>query len=513
MTSPVKNVTRAQRTINFIEKYCLAPDGMKVGQPIKLDPFQIKFFEDLLPESRAVRQAIWSMARKNAKTAAIAMLVLVFLVGPEARQNSELLSGAMSRDQAAKVFDYCCKMIRMSPALSGIIRIIESKKKLIGIPMNVTYQASAADSKTAQGSSPLVAIMDELGQVRGPRSEFFEAIETGQGAHDSPLLIIISTQASSDSDLLSIMIDDALLGADPTSICHLYTAPEGCGLLDKKAWKAANPALGSFRSEEDVKRLAEKAVRMPSQEPKFRNLILNQRIETMSPLIARESWKRCSGAPHPLSECVDIFGGLDLSGKTDLTALVLAGHHRATKTWNAHVWFWTPEKGLLERARRDRSPYDLWVKEGLIKTCPGATVDMEYVAADIVKICSGVDIVALAYDRWRIEILKKELEKIGGVLPLVEYGQGFKDMAPAIDAIEEKVLNASLRHGGNPVLTMCASNAVSTSDPAGNRKLDKRRITGRIDGMVSLTMAAGISERPFDIEGKLEDFINSPVSA
>ncbi len=513
MAAKVKVLTRAGRAITFIEKFCHAPEGMAVGQRIKLDPFQKKFFEDLLPDDHGVRQAIWSMARKNAKTASIAMLVLVFLVGPEAKQNSELVSGAMSRDQAAKVFDYCCKMIRMSPRLSEVVRIIESKKRLIGLPMNVTYHASAADSKTAHGASPLVVIMDELGQVRGPRSEFFEALETSQGAHKDPLLIVISTQAANDSDLLSIMIDDAMTGADPASICHLYAAPAECDLLDESAWKAANPALGTFRSREDVKRLAEKAMRMPSQESKFRNLILNQRIETMSPLIARESWKSCAGDLYALNECVDIFGGLDLSGKTDLTSLVLAGKHLPSKTWNAHVWFWTPEKGLADRARRDRAPYDVWVKNGLIRTCPGATVDLEYVASDILKICAGIDLVALAYDRWRIDILKKEIEKLGGELPLVEYGQGFKDMAPAVDAIEEKILNAELRHGGNPVLTMCAANAVSTTDPAGNRKLDKRRTTGRIDGFVALTMAAGIAERPHEREGKLDDFINNPIFA
>lgn len=513
MAAKVKKLTRADRAIAFIEKHCLAPEGMKVGQPIRLDEFQKRFFTDLLPDDHGIRQAIWSMARKNAKTASIAMLVLVFLVGPEAKQNSEIISGAMSRDQASKVFDYCSKMIRMSPRLSNIVKIVDSKKKLTGLPMNVVYQAAAADSKTAHGGSPLVVIMDELGQVRGPRSEFFEALETSQGAHKDPLLIIISTQAANDSDLLSIMIDDALTGEDKASFCHLYAAPDDCDIMDEKAWKAANPALGSFRSEADVRRLAGKAHRMPSQESKFRNLILNQRIETMSPLIARESWKNCAGKPYELTDCVELFGGLDLSGKTDLTSLVIGGRHIKSNTWNAHSWFWTPEKGLVDRSKRDRAPYDVWVKQGLIRTCPGSTVDLEFVASDILEICKELDLVAMAYDRWRIDIFKKEIEKQGGELPLAEYGQGFKDMAPAIDAIEDKVLNATLRHGGNPVLTMCAANAVSMTDPAGNRKLDKRRITGRIDGMVALTMAAGISERPYDHEGKLQDFISQPISA
>src|SRR6185295_9102079 len=161
-----KKLSRGDRAIAFIEAYCKVPEGMLVGQPVRLEPFQKKFFRELLDEKKPISTAIWSMARKNAKTAAIAMLVLVFVVGPEARQNSQIVSGAMSRDQAAMVFDYCTKMIRMSDELSGIIKIKESKKTLIGLPMNVTYLASSADSRTAHGKSPLVVIMDELGQVR-----------------------------------------------------------------------------------------------------------------------------------------------------------------------------------------------------------------------------------------------------------------------------------------------------------------------------------------------------------
>lgn len=512
-----KKLSRADRAINFVEKFCRIPEGMHVGQPLLLEKFQKDFYRDLLRQDRGVRRAIWSMAKKNAKTTTIATLVLVFLVGPEARQNSQIVSGAMSRDQAAMVFDACCKIIRMSPELSAIIRIIPSKKMLIGLPMNVQYLASSADSKTAQGKSPLVFIMDELGQCRGPRSEFFEALETAQGAHDDPLLIIISTQAADDADLLSILIDDALTGEDPATICHLYTAPEGCRITDERAWRAANPALGKFRSIEDVRRQAKQAQRMPSAEPTFRNLILNQRVETKSPLISRDVWKRCAGVPMPLDECDEIYGGLDLSAKTDLTSLVLLGRHIASGTWNAHSYFWTPEKGLVDRAKRDRAPYDVWVSKKFIMVSPGATVDFEWVVRDVLSICTPLvemgKLIALAYDRWRIDVFKKELEKQGGDLPMMEYGQGFKDMAPAIDAIEDKILNTTLRHGGHPVLTMCASNAVATKDPAGNRKLDKKRVTGRIDGMVSLAMAAGIAERPHETPGDLDAFLSQPVSA
>ena len=119
---------------------------------------------------------------------------------------------------------------------------------------------------------------------------------------------------------------------------------------------------------------------------------------------------------------------------------------------------------------------------------PGAAVDYDFVAHRLAEFCSGFDVAAIAFDRWHIDQLEKALERIGAELPLVPHGQGYKDMSPAVDAVEGALLNEQIRHGGNPVLTWCALNAKAISDPAGNRKLDKKKSTGRIDGLVSMAM-------------------------
>jgi phage terminase large subunit-like protein len=163
--------------------------------------------------------------------------------------------------------------------------------------------------------------------------------------------------------------------------------------------------------------------------------------------------------------------------------------------WHVQPHFWTPEQGLHDRARRDRAPYDLWHRQGFLRTTPGATVDYEHVAADMLEIFDGLDVLGIGYDRWRIDLLRKELEKLGADLPLTEWGQGFKDMAPALDALEAELLNGRIAHGGHPVLTMCAANAVVTKDPTGARKLDKAKATGRIDALQALAMAMGVASR------------------
>ena len=137
-------------------------------------------------------------------------------------------------------------------------------------------------------------------------------------------------------------------------------------------------------------------------------------------------------------------------------------------------------------------PYDVWVEKGFIRTTPGRSIDYDVVAQDIVDATEGMRLKAIAFDRWRIDILKKAFETIGAEIPLVPFGQGFKDMAPAIDGFEELLLNEKVAHGNNPVLTHCMNAARVERDAAGNRKLNKVKSKSRIDGAVAAVMAAGM---------------------
>lgn len=496
-------MTRAARVIEFIQRFCVTPEGASVGQPLVLAEFQKQFIRDVYDNPAGTRRAILSIARKNGKSGLIAGLLLAHLVGPEAKQNSQIVSGAMSRDQAALVFNLACKMVQQSPKLAPLVRIIPSGKRLIGLPLNVEYKALAADGKTAHGLSPVLAILDEIGQVRGPQSDFIDAITTSQGAHEAPLLIAISTQASGDADLFSQWLDDAQRSADPKIVCHLYAAPEGCDLMDESAWRAANPALGLFRSLDDLREQMTQAQRMPSMANSARQLLLNQRVSTVSPFISPDVWKSNCGNPRSFDG--PVYAGLDLSARTDLTALVIVG--QVDGVWHVQPHFWAPEIGLADRARRDRAPYDVWARQGLLRTTPGSTVDLEHVAAHMLEIFAEMDVQAIAFDRWRIDQLRRELDRMGAELPLVEFGQGFQSFSPALDVLEAELLNGRIAHGGNPLLTWCAANAVTAKDPAGNRKLDKQKATGRIDGLVALAMAMGVASKAEEAMGvALEGF-------
>jgi phage terminase large subunit-like protein len=248
------------------------------------------------------------------------------------------------------------------------------------------------------------------------------------------------------------------------------------------------------------------ARRMPAREASFRNLVLNQRVETSAPFVSPSVWAACGGQPINI-EGRAVFAGLDLSSVNDLTACVLVHCDAATGLWHTKPYFWLPSENLEEKARADRVPYDVWRDEGLLEVSPGASVQYEHVAKRLREIFDDYQVTKVAYDPWGFSHMRPELQRAGFSENMLaqhfaEFRQGTVTMTPALRALEGLLLDKKIRHGGHPVLSMCASNAVIEGDSTA-RRLSKKRSSGRIDGLVALTMAVGISPQgakvPFDV--------------
>lgn len=509
--------TRAERNIRWIEDLCLIPEGRDVGNPVRLREWQKAELRRIYDNPAGTRRAILSFGRKNGKTALSAFILLLHLCGPEARPNSQLYSAAQSREQAAILFALAAKVVRMSPDLLAVVTVRDSGKQLFCGELGTLYRALSADASTAYGLSPVLIVHDELGQVKGPRSELYEALETATGAQENPLSIVISTQAPTDADLLSLLIEDGLSGADPRVVVSLYSAPDDLDPFSDEAIKAANPAFGDFQNAEETRAMAQDAKRMPSREAEFRNLILNQRVDMNAPFVSRAIWQACAGQVSDF-DGLPIYGGLDLSEVSDLTALVLVAP--VDGVWNVRPTFWLPGQGLAEKARSDRVPYDLWAREGHLATTPGPTVDYAYVADHLAALFDAHDVRKIAFDRWNWRHLKPWLAKAGFTDEQLEgdgavfepMGQGFQSMSPALRDLESALLNGKIAHGGHPVLEMCARNATVQADPAGNRKLSKIKSHGRIDGMVALAMAMSVAGTWEGEGASMDDYFASLVA-
>jgi phage terminase large subunit-like protein len=487
----------AADVIAFIEGCLFVPEGKFVGQPLRLQDWQKVQLVKIYDNPVGTRRAILSMGRKNAKSTLSACLLLAHLCGPPARNrpNSQLYSAAQSRDQAAVIFGLASKMVRMHPDLRAAVRIQETAKSLHCAELGTVYRALSSDATTAYGLSPAFTIFDELGQVRGPRDRLYEALETAVGAQEDPLSIIISTQAATDNDLLSILIDDAKAGHDPHTVLSLYTAPPELDPFAEETIRLSNPAYGTFLNSKEVLAMAADAKRMPAREAEYRNLILNQRVEVSNPFVSPGVWASCNAQPLSL-DGLQVFGGLDLSATSDLTALVLIGNWNGT--W--HVWptFWLPAEGLAEKSVADRLPYDMWHQQGLLRTTPGRAISYEFVAWELREFFRRYDIKRIGFDRWNMKNLQPWLLKAGFTdyeikERFTEFGQGMASMSPALRDLEQVLLDGRVAHGGHPVLGMCVANAIVVTDDAGNRKLSKKRSSGRIDGLIGLVMAIGVA--------------------
>ena len=488
-------LSRAERVIRFVESLPIT-SGKDAGKPFKLRSWQKRELRAIYRtkrKRRQVRTAVLSLARKNGKTSLAAALALAHLCGPESEARGQCYSAAADRDQAALIFNEMHAIIQRVEWLDARTNVKRFTKEIEDLVNGSYYKALSSDAATKFGFSASFIIADEVAQW--PNRKLWDALTTSTGARDEPLTIAISTQAADDLHLFSELLDYGLSVQrgeieDATFYASLYAAPEDCELDDEDAWKAANPALGDFRSEDEMRTAVMQAKRLPTREPSVRNLYLNQRVSAQDRFIPEAEWDACADdyteADLHGRPC---FGGLDLGSTRDLTALTLFF------PWDEGAilsWAWCPGASIEIREETDRVPYRVWAERGLIEPTQGKATDKRYVALRLAQIAAQFDVQLIGFDRWSMDELQRILAEENIDLPLKPFGQGFKDQAPAVRAFEEAVLNRKLRHNSNPLLNWALSNVVPNTDPAGNVKLDKDRARDRIDPIAASVMAVGL---------------------
>jgi phage terminase large subunit-like protein len=492
-------LSRAERVIRFVEGLRIT-SGAHAGRRFTLRPWQRAilraWYATDRQRRRIVRTGLLSMGRKNGKTSTVAALALAHLLGPEVERRGQVVAAAADRDQSALVFDELVAFITDNPEFDAQCNIQRHAKIIEHLPSGSKFRALSSDAKKAHGMSPSVVIVDELAQWgSGPGRALYDALTTATGARAEPLTLIISTQSADEHSLMSELVDygkqvNAGIVTDPTFSAHIFEVPLDADPWDESLWPLANPALGDFRSADEMRTFAARAREMPTLEAAFRNFYLNQRVAADERWIAPALWDACAGdVDLDALAGARCYGGLDLGSVRDLTAFALCWPESGALA----VWTWCPADALRAREENDRVPYTVWAKAGHIEPTPGKATDKRRVALRLADLCARFKPEAIAYDVWGITELERILGEEGITLPLKPFGQGYKSMAPAMKAFEERVLNRRITHDTNPVLTWAVSNVVPEVDAAGNVKPSKERSRERIDPVVAAIMAVGLA--------------------
>lgn len=482
----------AERAVRFFSTCLTHSKGELAGKPLTLSDWQAdKIIRPMFgwkraDGSRRYRTVYVEIPRKAGKTT-IAAGVALYLLTADAEPGAEVYSAAADRDQAGLAFEIAREMVTSSPALE---KRIKPYKRALTVPSTASsYKVLSAEAYTKHGLNAHGIIFDEVHAQ--PNRELWDVLTTSTGARRQPLTFAITTAGFDRHSLCYELHDHAVkvnagIVQDDSFLGVIFAADEGDDWKDPATWRKAHPGLGISVKEDYFAMECQKAQAMPSYENTFRRLLLNQWTEQDTRWLSMDVWDACAGE-IPELEGATCYAGLDLSTTTDISALVLAFPIGGTVYLLPH--FWVPGDNIAKRAKRDRVPYDVWVKQGFIEPTDGSVIDYDTIRRRFGELAERFHIKEVAIDRWNATQLATQLT--GDGFEIVGFGQGFASMSAPTKELEKRLIGKEIAHGGNPVLRWMASNVAAEQDAAGNIKPSKAKSTERIDGIVAAIMALG----------------------
>ena len=482
---------KADRAVNFIStlKHSV---GQWAGKPFILMPWQDelirRFYGTLNEDGTRQYRTVWEeVPRKNGKTELGAGGFALPMLYLDDEKRAQIYSAANDREQAGLVYQAAAPMVKSNPTLDSLSRLYDPQKRIVYYRNGSFYVAISADRYNKDGLNAHGVIYDELHAAK--TRELWDVLTTSHGSRSQPADIVTTTAGCDRNSIcweLHNYANQVLRGLidDPTWLICIYAADKDDDWTDEDVWRKCKPALGEFRSSDEMRTLCKRAQQTPALEMTFRRLYLNQWVNSAERWLRIETWDACN-KPMPNLDGRKCYGGLDLSSTKDLTALSLVFHIGGEYAVKMH--YWIPRETMLEKERRDRVDYSLWERQGFLHVTDGNVVDYEYMRQVIRQEGERYQIAEIAYDRWNATQIVTQLMDDG--FEMTPFGQGFVSMSPAMKDFETTVLTGNLIHGGHTILRWNVDNLVVRQDPAGNLKPDKEKSTQRIDGAVSTIMA------------------------
>lgn len=484
---------KANRPVEFIERFCKHSKGEWAGQPVRLELFQKAYinalfgFVDKETGYRRYKESFFMVARKNGKSTMLAGLALYMLLGDK-EPGAEVYSTATKKDQAKIVFDETCHMVQQSPELKKFIK--KRKSDLYFSLAMSKFMPLGKNSDTLDGLNSHCVIMDELHSVKD--RNLYEVMKQSQSARRQPLLIMITTAGTVRECIFDDIYDYATkvvdgVITDDTFLPVIYELDSKEEWQDPKAWLKANPGLGKIKKVTDLIDKVERAKQSPKDLTGVLCKDFNVR-ETLS-----NAWLSFDDINNEETFNLEDFrgayaiGGADLSITTDLTCATLLMIDKSTGKRCVTQMYWLPRDNFYKRVHQEKIPYDKWLEQGLLRLCEGNTIKYSDVTAWFLEMVQehGITPAWVYYDSYSARYWVDEMENYG--FNMVRCIQGAKTLSLPMQNLGADLQAKKVVYNNSPMLKWCLTNTGVQTDRNGNIvPIKNQSPKQRIDGTASL---------------------------
>ena len=517
------DVDRARRALKALgafkhTKGRWAGVSMRLGEG--LDPWQVVwvlapvfgwvYFDAEVDRVVRVIRTVWiEIPRKNGKSTLSSGISGVLLLA-DGEMGAEVYNAAGSTTQAGRVFEDAKRMILTSPAAR---KRVEPLKDLVRVPATGgLLRVLSRVAEVAHGLNVSGAVIDEVHTLRLRRA-LVEAIETGVGAREQPLIVFITTADEAEEGTIydekhtytrnvanGVVTDSSHYGV-------IWAADKNDDPFAEKTWRKANPGLGKSPTLSYLQKQANVAQTTPSALPGFLRLSLNLRTREQIKWLDLARWDTLDGkVDRAALRGRKAWGGLDLSAVSDFTAwAVWVESQTPGRRFDLLTRFWVPETMVDSIERKCQIPLTKWIEDGLVSTSEGDVIDYGDVKAAVIGDCKLFDMQRVSYDRMFAGQMVQELDTELRGVEVVPVAQTYSGLSPACKELERLLGRAEFAHGGNPVLRWMASVVEVKKDDAENIrpvKPDRKLSSTRIDGIqATVTALDGIVRAPEAAKG------------
>lgn len=500
---------KASHAIEFIEKYCKHSKGKMGGQPFILELWQKALVAAAfglihkVDETRKYQRVLLIVARKNGKST-IASAIALYLQVADGELGPEIYAVATKKDQAKIIWSEAKRMVKKSPVLKKRIKPLVAE--MASDFNDGTFKPLGRDSETIDGLNVHGATFDEVHAWKD--MNMYDVVVDGTSARDNPMIFITSTAGTVRESVFDRLYDEC------EQVINGYNDPDGYKderLLpiiyeldarkewtDKKAWKKANPGLGTIKN---IDNLSQKVNQAKANRMLVKNLVckdFNIRETT------GESWLTFEELDNQEKFNIEELkprygiGGADLASTTDLTCGTVIFMVPDDENIYVEQMYWLPEELLEKRTVEDKIPYDKWKELGYLRTTPGNKVHYKFVTEWFLEMQQEKDIFIpwAGYDAWSATYFVEEMKNHFGKESMEAVQQGKKTLSSPMKTLGAEFASKKVIYNNNPILKWCLSNVSYEEDKNGNiQPIKGSQSKKRIDGFASLLDAYVVLER------------------